>query len=186
MRKCVDFVPKTRALQLVSYMPLANFGREIAAEEFEPGAPTAAQTTCFYLAPSVRSSIRRSICLARLAPSEIQAARRISSKLCRRKAAKRHRRDPKLPPPPRTAKRHRRQRPWPSSRSTSARCRSSSSTPTRASSRTRSSNYLCGNQPVRHLHGRAVRNRYRHAIEQASRRWRGGRRDDSARTRRKI
>ena len=34
--------------------------------------------------------------------------------------------------------------------------------------------------------GRAVGNRHRHAIEQASRRWRGGRRDDSARTRRKI
>ena len=34
--------------------------------------------------------------------------------------------------------------------------------------------------------GRAVRDRHRHAIEQASRRWRGGRRDDSARTRRKI
>ena len=34
--------------------------------------------------------------------------------------------------------------------------------------------------------GRAVRNRHRHAIEHASRRWRGGRRDDSARTRRKI
>ncbi len=33
---------------------------------------------------------------------------------------------------------------------------------------------------------RAVRNRHRHAIEQVSRRWRGGRRDDSARTRRKI
>ena len=31
---------------------------------------------------------------------------------------------------------------------------------------------------------RAVRNRHRHAIEQVSRRWRGGRRDDSARTRR--
>ena len=30
---------------------------------------------------------------------------------------------------------------------------------------------------------RAVRNRHRHAIEQASRRWRGGRRDDSARAR---
>ena len=29
---------------------------------------------------------------------------------------------------------------------------------------------------------RAVRNRHRHAIEQASRRWRGGRREDSART----
>jgi predicted membrane chloride channel (bestrophin family) len=29
---------------------------------------------------------------------------------------------------------------------------------------------------------RAVRNRHRHAVEQASRRWRGGRRDDSART----
>ena len=29
--------------------------------------------------------------------------------------------------------------------------------------------------------GRAARNRHRHAIEQASRRWRGGRRDDSAR-----
>ena len=29
--------------------------------------------------------------------------------------------------------------------------------------------------------GRAVRNRHRHAIEQASRRWRGGRRDDSER-----
>ena len=28
--------------------------------------------------------------------------------------------------------------------------------------------------------GRAVRDRHRHAIEQASRRWRGGRRDDSA------
>ena len=54
---------------------------------------------------------------------------------------------------------------------------------------------LCGNQPVRRVHdnfslshfsaitrpfwlGRAVRNRHRHAIEQASRRWRGGRRDD--------
>ena len=35
---------------------------------------------------------------------------------------------------------------------------------------------LCGNQPVCRLH----------AIEQASRRWRAGRRDDSARTRRKI
>ena len=34
--------------------------------------------------------------------------------------------------------------------------------------------------------GRAVSNRPRHAIEQASRRWRGVRRDDSARTRRKI
>ena len=34
--------------------------------------------------------------------------------------------------------------------------------------------------------GRAVRNRHRHAIEQASRRWRGGRRDDAARTRRKV
>jgi len=33
---------------------------------------------------------------------------------------------------------------------------------------------------------RAVKYRHRHAIEQASRRWRGGRRDDSARTRRKI
>ena len=33
---------------------------------------------------------------------------------------------------------------------------------------------------------RAVRNRHRHAIEQASRRRRGGQRDDSARTRRKI
>ena len=33
---------------------------------------------------------------------------------------------------------------------------------------------------------RAARNRHHHAIEQASRRWRGGRRDDSARTRRKI
>ena len=31
--------------------------------------------------------------------------------------------------------------------------------------------------------GQAVRNRHRHAIEQTSRRWRGGRRDDSARTR---
>ena len=34
--------------------------------------------------------------------------------------------------------------------------------------------------------GRAVMKRHRHAIEQASRRWRGGRRDDSAPTRRKI
>ena len=34
--------------------------------------------------------------------------------------------------------------------------------------------------------GRAVRNRHRHAIEQVSCRWRGGRHDDSARTRRKI
>jgi len=33
---------------------------------------------------------------------------------------------------------------------------------------------------------RAMRNRHRHAIEQASRRWRGGRRGDSGRTRRKI
>ena len=31
---------------------------------------------------------------------------------------------------------------------------------------------LCGNQPVRRV---LVRNRHRHAIEQASRRWRGGR-----------
>ena len=51
---------------------------------------------------------------------------------------------------------------------------------------------LCGNQPVRRVltrpcwPRRAVRNRHRHAIEQASRRWRGGRRDVSARTRRKI
>jgi hypothetical protein len=37
----------------------------------------------------------------------------------------------------------------------------------------------------RWLH-RPVRNRHRHAVEQASRRWRGGRRGDSARTRRKI
>jgi hypothetical protein len=34
--------------------------------------------------------------------------------------------------------------------------------------------------------GRAVRNEHHHAIEQASRRWRGGRRDDSARTRREF
>ena len=34
--------------------------------------------------------------------------------------------------------------------------------------------------------GRAVRNEHHHAIEQASRRWRGGRRDYSARTRRKV
>ena len=34
--------------------------------------------------------------------------------------------------------------------------------------------------------GRAVGNEHHHAIEQASRRWRGGRRDDSARTCRKI
>jgi len=33
---------------------------------------------------------------------------------------------------------------------------------------------------------RAARNRHCHAIEQASRRWRGGRRGDPARTRRKI
>ena len=37
------------------------------------------------------------------------------------------------------------------------------------------SQHLCGNQPVRRVR-----------IEQASRRWRGGRPDDSARTRRKI
>ena len=34
--------------------------------------------------------------------------------------------------------------------------------------------------------GRAVRNRHRHAIEKASRRWRGGRRGDSARRRREL
>ena len=34
--------------------------------------------------------------------------------------------------------------------------------------------------------GLAVRNLHRYAIEQASRRWRGGRRDESARTRRKT
>ena len=34
--------------------------------------------------------------------------------------------------------------------------------------------------------GRVARNRHRHAIEQASRRWRGDRRDDSVQTRRKI
>ena len=34
--------------------------------------------------------------------------------------------------------------------------------------------YLCGNQPVRRVHRRAVRNRHGHAIEQASRRWREG------------
>ena len=39
---------------------------------------------------------------------------------------------------------------------------------------------------MRRVLGRAVRNRHRHAIEQVSRRWRGGRRDDSARTRRQI
>ena len=37
-----------------------------------------------------------------------------------------------------------------------------------------------------HWHRRAVRNRHRHAIEQVSRRWRGGRRGDSGRTRRKF
>ena len=51
----------------------------------------------------------------------------------------------------------------------------------------------CGNQSVRRVLSammlpcwlrRAVKNRHRHAIEQASRRWRG--RDDSARTRREI
>ena len=61
---------------------------------------------------------------------------------------------------------------------------------------------LCGNQPVCRVHNsprshfsamtrpcwlrRAVRDPHRHAIEQASRRWRGGRRDASVRTRRKI
>ena len=55
---------------------------------------------------------------------------------------------------------------------------------------------LCGNQPVRRVHfsamtwprwfRRAARNRHHHAIEQGSRRWRRGRRDDSARTLRKI
>ena len=46
---------------------------------------------------------------------------------------------------------------------------------------------LCGNQPVRRMRfRRAVRNRHRHAIEQASRRWRGGRREDLARTRPEI
>ena len=54
---------------------------------------------------------------------------------------------------------------------------------------------LCGNQPECRVPremtrpswiGRATRNEHRHAIEQASRRWCGGRRDDSARTRRKI
>ena len=39
---------------------------------------------------------------------------------------------------------------------------------------------LCGNQPVCRVLCRVVTNRHRHAIEQASRRWRGGRRDDSA------
>ena len=59
---------------------------------------------------------------------------------------------------------------------------------------------LRGNQPVCRVHNssrshftamtqpcwlrRVVRNRHRHAIEQVSRRWRGGRRDDAARTRR--
>ena len=33
---------------------------------------------------------------------------------------------------------------------------------------------------------RAIRNRHRHAIEQATRRWRGGRRGDSARTSREV
>ena len=55
---------------------------------------------------------------------------------------------------------------------------------------------LCGTQPLRRVHfsamtrpcwlRRAVRNRHRHAIEQASRRWRGGRRGDSGRTRREF
>ena len=64
---------------------------------------------------------------------------------------------------------------------------------------------LRGNQPERRVHrdnsslshfsamtrpswlGRAARKQHpAHAVEQASRRWRGGRRDDSARTRRKI
>ena len=46
---------------------------------------------------------------------------------------------------------------------------------------------LCINQPVsRAWLRRAVRNRYRYAIEQASRRWRGGRRGDSGRRRREI
>ena len=54
--------------------------------------------------------------------------------------------------------------------------------------------YLCGNQPVCRVHSMtrprwlrpAVMNRHCHAIEQAPRRWRGGRRAYSARTRRKI
>ena len=33
---------------------------------------------------------------------------------------------------------------------------------------------------------RAMRNRHRHAIEQVARRWRGGRREDSARARREF
>ena len=50
---------------------------------------------------------------------------------------------------------------------------------------------LCGNQHFSTMTRpswlrRAVRNRHRHAIERASRRWRGGRRGDSARTRRKL
>ena len=55
---------------------------------------------------------------------------------------------------------------------------------------------LCGNQPVCRVHfsamtwprwfRRAARNRHHHAIEQGSRRWRRGRRDDSARTRREL
>ncbi len=48
---------------------------------------------------------------------------------------------------------------------------------------TRLGHILCGNQPVRRVYSR---NRHRHAIEQAWRRWRGGRRGDPARTRRKI
>ena len=51
---------------------------------------------------------------------------------------------------------------------------------------TRLGQILCGNQPVRRVLGRAARNRHRHAIEQASRRRRGERRNDSARTRCKI
>ena len=54
--------------------------------------------------------------------------------------------------------------------------------------------YLCGNQPACRVPAmtrpcwprRAMRNRHRHAIEQASRRWRGGRRGDSGQTRRKF
>ena len=42
------------------------------------------------------------------------------------------------------------------------------------------------NSSLSHFSVMTVGGRHRHAVEQASRRWRGGRRDDSARTRRKF
>ena len=118
------------------------------------GCPKAAETT--YLRPQFARVSAAIICLAARCPLRSSRRRRISSKAV----------------PPRCQTQTPAKAPWRNNKSTSARCRSSSSTPTRASSRTRSSNYLCGNQPGR-VHGEEPVCHAKYWLVG----WRGGRRD---------